>query len=73
MTFEYKNLLQLKSPQNNVASSIVITEKKKAIQTYHICQEWDKVNDFTDEPVVQCDVPAVEITSLDDDDHDDCK
>ena len=48
-------------------------KKNKAIQTYHICQEWDKVNDFTDEPVVQCDVPAVEITSLDGDDHDDCK
>ena len=73
MTIEYKNLLQLKSPQNNVASGIVITEKKKAIQTYHICQEWDKVKDFTDEPVAQCDVPAIEITSLDDDDHGDCK
>ena len=47
--------------------------KKKAIQTYHICQEWDKVKDFTDEPVAQCDVPAIEITSLDDDDHGDCK
>ena len=47
--------------------------KKKAIQTYHICQEWDKVKDFTDEPVAQCDVPAIEITSLDDDDHGDYK
>ena len=29
---------------------------------------WDKVIDFTDEPVVHCDVPAVKSTSLDDDD-----
>ena len=36
---------------------------------------WDKVTDFTDEPVVQCDVPAVKNTSLDDndDDNNDCK
>ena len=27
--------------------------------------------DFSDEPVVQCDVPAVKNTSLDDDDDDD--
>ena len=37
MTFEYENLLLLKSPQNNVASNIAITEKNKASQTY-ICQ-----------------------------------
>ena len=30
----------------------------------------DKVIDFTDQPVVQCDVPAVKNTSLDDDDND---
>ena len=35
---------------------------------------WDRVNDFTDESVVQYDVPAVKNTSLDDDDDDDyCK
>ena len=33
---------------------------------------WDKVTDFTDEPVVQCDVAAVKHTSLDDDDNDEC-
>ena len=39
MTFEYENLLLLKSTQNNVTSNIAITEKKnKASQTYHICQ-----------------------------------
>ena len=27
---------------------------------------WDKVTDFIDEPVVQCDVPVVKTTSLDD-------
>ena len=34
---------------------------------------WDKFIDFTDEPVVQCDVLAVKKTSLDDDDNDDRK
>ena len=39
MIFEYENLVLLKSPQNNVASNIAITEKKnKASQTYHVCQ-----------------------------------
>ena len=33
----------------------------------------DKVIDFTDEPVVQCDVQAVKNTSLDNDDNDDRK
>ena len=31
---------------------------------------WGKVIDLTDEPAVQCDVPAVKNTSLDDDDND---
>ena len=31
---------------------------------------WDKVIDFKDESVVQCDVPVVNNTSLDDDDDD---
>ena len=34
---------------------------------------WDTVIDFTDESVVQCDVPAVKNTSLDDNDNDDRK
>ena len=33
----------------------------------------DKVINFTDEPVVQCDVQAVKNTSLDNDDNDDRK
>ena len=32
---------------------------------------WDKIIDFTDEPVVQCNYPTVKDTSLDDDDDDD--
>ena len=74
MTLQYQNLLLLKSPQNNVASNIVITEKNKASQSYKYQRWalWDKVTDFTVEPVVQCDVLAVKNTSLDDD-NDDCK
>ena len=30
MTFEYENLLPLKSPQNNMASNMAITEKKQS-------------------------------------------
>ena len=30
MTFEHENRLQLKSPLNNVASGVVITEKKQS-------------------------------------------
>ena len=70
MTFEYGKLLLLKSPQNNkVASNIEITEKS---QKY--CMPgpfWDKSIDFTNEPVVQCDPPAIKSISLDDDDDDD--
>ena len=39
MTFEYKNLLLLKSTQNKVASNIVATKQNKASQAYDICQE----------------------------------
>ena len=67
MTFEYENLPLLKSPQNNVGSNIAITEKNISVR--HIIY----VIDFTDEPVVKCDVPAVKNTSLDDDANDDCK
>ena len=34
---------------------------------------WDKVTDFIDEPVVQCDTSAVKYTSLIDGDNDDCE
>ena len=34
---------------------------------------WDKVIHLTDEPVVQCHVPALKNASLDDDDNEDCK
>ena len=34
---------------------------------------WDKVIDFTDEPVAQCDVPAVKDALLDDDDNENRK
>ena len=75
MTLEYENLLLLKWSQYLLASNIVITEKNKASQTYHICQGqtiWNKVIDFTVEPAVHCDVLAVKNTSLDDD-NDECK
>ena len=36
MTYEYENLLLLKSPQNNVGSNVAITEENKASQTYHV-------------------------------------
>ena len=35
MTYEYENLLLLKSPQNNVGSNVAITEENKAS---HMCQ-----------------------------------
>ena len=47
MTFEYENLLLLKSPQNNVASNIAIIEKNKASQTYHICQRYYEIKLLT--------------------------
>ena len=34
---------------------------------------WNKVTDFTDEPVVQCHIQGVKNTSLDNDDNDDRK
>ena len=54
----------------------ILQSLKKAKQIRHIIMPgalWDKVIDFTDEPVVQRDVPTVKKTSLDDDDNDDCK
>ena len=64
MIFEYENLVLLKSPQNNVASNIAITEKKKQSKSDISCMPralWDKIIDFTDKSVVQYDVPAAKI------------
>ena len=49
--------------------------KNEASQRYHICQgHYEiKVTDLTDEPIVQCNVPAVTNTWLNDDDNDDQK
>ena len=44
MTFGYENILLLKSPQNNVASNIAITEKNKARQAYHMYQGHYEIN-----------------------------
>ena len=34
---------------------------------------WDKITDFTDEPLIQCNLPAIKNTSLDDGDNGDHK
>ena len=62
-------------PQNKVTSNIATTEKKKSKShiSYMPKTFWDKATDFTDEPVVQCDVPAVKNTSLDEGNNDDRK
>ena len=61
--FEYENLLLLKSPQKLwyiVTSNIVMIKQSKTSQTYPISQEhFEIVIDFTDEPVVQCNVKVV--------------
>ena len=46
ITFEYENMLLLKSPQNKVASNIAITKQNKTSQTYHICQEQFEIKVF---------------------------
>ena len=58
-----------------MAPNIAITEKNqsKSNISYMPGVSWDNVIDFTDESVVQCDVPAVTNTTLDDDDNDDRK
>ena len=48
-------------------------KKNKPSTSYMPGTFWDKVINFTDEPVSQCDVPTIKDTSLDDDDNDDCK
>ena len=71
ITFEYKKLLLLKSLQNKVKTNIAITKQNKTSQTYYMPGAfWDKVLDFTDEPVVQWDFQAVKNTSLDNDNND---
>ena len=57
-----------------MASNIAIAEKTSRSDISHMPGAlWDKVIDFTEESVVQCDVPAVNNTSLDDDNNDDRK
>ena len=70
-TLRYENLLLFKS-QNNVASNIAITEKKKSSSDIWYIRGvlWDEVIDLTDEPVFQCNVPAANNTSLGDDNND---
>ena len=48
-------------------------KEKKVRHIIYVRGIWDKVIDFTDEPVVQCDVPAVRNISLGDDDNNNCK
>ena len=51
-----------------------LEEKKNKSDISYIPRTfWDKVLDFTDGPVVQCGVPAVKNTWLDDVDNNDCK
>ena len=43
-----------------MTSNIVMIKQSKTSQTYPICQEhFEIVIDFTDEPVVQCNVKVV--------------
>ena len=58
-----------------VVWNIAITgkNKNKSETPYMPRVFWNNVTGFTDEPVVQCDVPAVIKTSLDDDINDDRK
>ena len=53
---------------------IAITEKTKQVRYItSACGIMSKVIDFTDEPVAQCDVPAVKDALLDDDDNENRK
>ena len=64
MTFEYKNLLLINSPQNKVTLIIAINGKKNKNKLGISCMATefsDKVTDFTNEQVVQCDAPASQI------------
>ena len=73
MTFEYENLLLLKSPQNNWHQILWSLKKhRRSDISYMPGALWDKVIDLADEPLVQCDVPTAKNILLDDD-NDDCK
>ena len=75
MTFDYEKLLLLKSPHvkwHQILRSLGKKQNKPGT-SYMPGTFWDKVINFTDEPVFQCDVPPIKDTSLDDDDNDDCK
>ena len=74
MALEYEEL-ELKAPRNKVVWNIAITgkNKNKSETPYMPRVFWNNGTGFTDEPVVQCDVPAVIKTSLDDDINDDRK
>ena len=50
-----------------------VKKKNKSDISYVPGKFWDKVIDFTDEPVVQCDVPPIGNTVLDNDHNDGCK
>ena len=59
-----------------MASNIGITDKNEKQVTHIIYMPEalsDKVTGVTDETVVQCDIPVVKNTSLDDDHNNDCK
>ena len=58
-----------------MAWNIAMTEKDKNKPHISYMSEafWDKLTDVIDDPVVQCDVPAVKNTSLDVGNNDDCK
>ena len=73
MTFEYEKLLLFSSPQNKVVSDIAITVEKNKSDIYMPGAFWDKVTNFTNQPAVLCDVPAVKSTSLDHDGNEDRK
>ena len=75
MTFDYGKLLLFKSPQNKLTSNVEITGKKET-QIRHIIHATgilDKTIDFTDETLIQCEVPTVKHISWDDNNFDGCK
>ena len=79
MIFEYGELLLLKSSKNKVASDLVISGKKKENKlgiSYMSGLFWDKVIDFTYEPVIPTivsNVATVRNTLLNDNDNDSYK
>ena len=71
ITFKSKKLLLLKSPQNKLHQILLSLEKNK--NKSEIDKGTHKVTDFTDEPIVQCDVPAEKNASLNGGNNDDLK